>query len=101
MQLSTLVLPAPFGPINAKSSPRSTVKDPSSSTTRPPNRKLRWLTVSSAIPSLRAAVLLEVTKGPTLSTRMNEIELLNVLRIATTRQNACKHDTAVLHHVSI
>src|SRR5579884_2734345 len=101
MQLSTLVLPAPFGPINAKSSPRSTVKDTSSSTTSPPNRKLRWLTVSSAIPSPRAAVLLDVTIGPTLTTRLTEIELLDVLMIPKTGPIACKHDTAVLHHVSI
>ena len=41
MQLSTLVLPAPFGPISANSSPGSTAKDTSSSTVKPPKRRLR------------------------------------------------------------
>ena len=39
MQLSTLVLPAPFGPISANSSPASTANDTPSSTVRPPKRK--------------------------------------------------------------
>src|SRR6478672_10641760 len=58
-QLSTLVLPAPFGPISATSSVRSTASVMPSSTTRPPNRSRKSSTASSAIPSPAAPILLD------------------------------------------
>jgi len=38
MELNSVVLPAPFGPMSANTSPRFTSKDTSSTATRPPNR---------------------------------------------------------------
>src|SRR5712692_2124999 len=72
-QLSTLVLPAPFGPINANSSPAPTASETPSSTVRPPKRSVRRSISSSAIPSPAAAAL----------------------------GRAVEHDPAVLHDVAV
>src|SRR5262249_38846591 len=45
MQLNTVVLPAPFGPISAVMSPRRAVKERSLIATRPPKRMLRCSTL--------------------------------------------------------
>src|SRR5215469_7465332 len=47
MQLNTVVLPAPFGPINAVILPLPTSKDRSSTATRPPKRMVKCSTRSS------------------------------------------------------
>src|SRR6266571_4390155 len=47
MTLKSVVLPAPFGPISATSSPASTLKDTRSSATTPPKRTLRSRTSRS------------------------------------------------------
>src|SRR4051794_13663257 len=52
MQLKTVVLPAPFGPISAVMCPRSAAKLRSSIATRPPKRMLRWSTVRMGASSL-------------------------------------------------
>src|SRR6266702_1633209 len=61
MQLKTVVLPAPFGPISAVMCPRWAVKLRSSTATRPPKRMLRWSTIrmgaSSLIRRLPSALL--------------------------------------------
>jgi hypothetical protein len=47
MQLNTVVLPAPLGPISAVISPRTAVKERSSTATRPPKRMVRCSTRST------------------------------------------------------
>jgi hypothetical protein len=44
MQLKTVVLPAPFGPINAVILPRAALKERSPTATMPPNRIDRCVT---------------------------------------------------------
>src|SRR5437899_1118696 len=101
MQLSTLVLPAPFGPIRANSSPLSTLSDMSSSTVRPPKRSVSPSIASSAIPSPAAAILLDVAIAPPLSSLAAEIEFLNVGMIAQPLGGAVQHDLAGFHHVGV
>src|SRR6516164_8005592 len=48
MQLNTVVLPAPFGPISAVISPRRAANEKSLTATRPPKRMLRCSTRSTA-----------------------------------------------------
>src|SRR5436305_3097011 len=102
MQLSTLVLPAPFGPISANSSPRSTRNDTWSSTCRPPKCNDSASTSSSAIPSPGAAILLDsAIAAPFRAAGLAEIELLDVAVLAQSRAVAIEHDTAVLQHVAV
>src|SRR5262245_19514400 len=101
MQLSTLVLPAPFGPISGSSSPRSTPSDTRSSTCRPPNRRLNAETASSAIPSPGAAILLHGAVAAPFRAGLAEIELLDVAMRAQPRAVAVEHDAAVLQHVAM
>src|SRR5688572_4932123 len=99
-QLSTLVLPAPFGPISANSSPAATASETPSSTVRPPKRSMRRSISSSAIPSPAAAILLHVAITAALAAAAAEIELLDVGMTAQTAGRAVEHDAAVLHHVA-
>src|SRR6516165_2633560 len=100
-QLSTLVLPAPFGPISANSSPAATASDTPSSTVRPPKRKVRRSISSSAIPSPAAAILLHLAITPALAALEAEIEFLDV-RVATQALGrAVEHDPPVLHDVAV
>src|SRR3569832_1237137 len=101
MQLSTLVLPAPFGPISASSSPGAREKETPSSTGRPPKRRDRFSTGSSAIPPPRPAVLLDVAIATALTGCLPEVEFLHVLVALEALAAAIQHDTAVLHHVSV
>src|SRR5690242_13722529 len=101
MQLSTLVLPAPFGPISASSSPGAAAKETSSSTTSPPNRRVRRSTTSSAIPPPAPAILLDVAIAAPRSGRSAEVELLHVGMLAQPLGGAVEHDAAVLHHVAV
>jgi hypothetical protein len=48
MQLNTVVLPAPFGPISAVISPWFAVNETSFTAVRPPNRMVRCSTRNSA-----------------------------------------------------
>src|SRR5262245_8987144 len=101
-QLSTLVLPAPFGPISANSSPGSTPSDTPSSTVRPPKRSVRPSIASSAIPSPAAAILFDVAVAPALlSAGAAEIELLDVGVAAQPLRGPVEHDAAALHHVAV
>src|SRR5262245_33595845 len=104
-QLSTLVLPAPFGPIRANSSPASTASDTPSSTTSPPKRSVRRSMASSAIPSPAAAILLDVAVAPPLAALpaalAAEIEFLDVGMAAQALRRSVEHDAAVLHHVAV
>src|SRR5262245_34541548 len=101
MQLSTLVLPAPFGPISANSSPASTANETESRTVSPPKRSVRRSSASSAIPSPAAAVLLDVAIAPALAADLAEIELLDVGMTAQPLGAAVEHDAAVLHDVGM
>src|SRR5262245_18757849 len=101
MQLSTLVLAAPFGPIRANSSPAATANDTPSRTVRPPKRSVRRSTANSAIPSPAAAVLLDVAVAAALAGSLAEVELLDVAMLAQALGGAVEHDAAVLHHVGV
>src|SRR5262249_37938525 len=100
-QLSTLVLPAPLGPMSANSSPCSTARDTPSSTVRPPKRRVRCSTASSAIPSPAAAVLLDVAVAPAFAAGAAEIEFLDIGMAAQALGCAVEHDAAALHHVAV
>src|SRR5215831_3993163 len=100
-QLSTLVLPAPFGPISANSSPAPSASDTPSSTVRPPNRSVRRSTSSSAIPSPAAAILLDLAIAPSFATLAAQIEFLDIGMPAQALGRAVEHDATVLHHVGV
>src|SRR5262245_28442570 len=101
MQLSTLVLPAPFGPISANSSPGLTANEMPSSTTSPPNRSVSRSSSSSAIPPPAAAVLLHVPIASALAAGLAEIELLDFGMAAQPCGIAIEHHAAVLHHIAV
>src|SRR6185503_6926932 len=102
MQLSTLVLPAPLGPISANSSAGSTANDTASSTARPPKRRLKPSMSSSAIPSPAAAVLLDgAVAAPLAAARLPQIEFLHVGMAGEALAVAVEHDAAVLHDVAV
>src|SRR5947209_3042930 len=102
MQLSTLVLPAPLGPMRANSSPAATVNETLSRTVSPPKRRVRPSIANSAIPSPAAAIRLDVAVAPAFAAaRLAEVELLDVPVLTQPLGGAVEHDPAVLHHVSI
>src|SRR5215470_4360383 len=101
MQLSTLVLPAPLGPMSAKSSFGSTEKDTSSSTVNPPKRKLKSWTSRSAIPPPRSAILLDVPVRTAIPVGLSEIELLHVLVALQSIAITIQDDPAVPQNVGI
>src|SRR5262252_2565023 len=100
-QLSTLVLPAPFGPISANSSPAATASETRSSTVRPPKRRVRPSMSSSAIPSPAAAILLDVAIASSLAALAAEIEFLHVRVLAQALSRAVEHDAAVFHDIAV
>src|SRR5687768_1444442 len=101
MQLSTEVLPAPFGPIRATSSPGFASRLTSSNTFSPPNASDTERSASSAIPAAAAAVLLDVAVAAPLPARAAEVELADVLVREELLRRAVEHDAAVLHDVGI
>src|SRR2546430_4118989 len=101
MQLSTLVLPAPFGPTKANSSPGRVANDTSSRTLKPPKRSVRRSTARSAIPSPAAAILLDGAVAPALAAGVAEIEFLDVRVAPEPRAVAVEHDAPVLHDVAV
>src|SRR5215470_7688703 len=102
MQLSTLVLPAPYGPISASSSAGSTASDTPSSTVSPPKLKRSSSISSSAIPSPIASVLLHLPVAAARSLlRLAEVELLYVRMVAEAGGIAVENDAAVLQHVAV
>src|SRR5262245_20230293 len=102
MQLKTEVLPAPFGPINANSSPGSTANETLSRTTRPPKRSVSAEISISAIPSPAAAILLDAAiAAPVAAGRLSEIEFLNVAMRAQPCGVAVEHHAAVLQHIAV
>src|SRR5215216_6651819 len=101
MQLSTLVLPAPFGPMRANSSPAATANDTLSRTVRPPKRSVRPAIANSAIPSPAAAIRLDVAVAPAFAGGLAEIELLDIAVLAQPLGRAVEHDAAVFHDIGI
>src|SRR5215475_2844192 len=101
MQLSTLVLPAPFGPIRANNSPCLTANDTLSSTVSPPKRRLRCSMASSAIPPPRAAILLNVAVGAPLTSGLAQIDFLDVLMTFESFAIPIEDDASVLHDLSV
>src|SRR5262249_4311639 len=100
-QLSTLVLPAPFGPMSANSSPAATASETRSSTVRPPKRSVSWSMSSSAIPSPAAAILLDVAIASSLAAFAAEIEFLHVRVPAQALSRAVEHDAAIFHDIAV
>src|SRR5262245_14129217 len=100
-QLRRLVLPAPFGPMRANSSPASTASDTLSRTVSPPNRSVRASMANSAIPSPGAAILLDVAIAPASTGHVPEIEFLDVAMLAQALGAAVEHDAAVLEHIAV
>src|ERR1700687_137576 len=102
MQFSTLVLPAPLGPIRASNSPASIASDMPSSPPRPPNRKRSESIVSSAIPPPTAAILLDAPIAPAIAAgRLPEIEFLDIAVRAQPRALAVEYDPAVFEHITV
>src|SRR5690242_9605278 len=101
MQLRTLVLPAPFGPMSANSSPCSTANDTSSRTVSPPKRRLRCSMASSAIPPPRALILFDVAVGAPLTGGLTQVELLDVPMALQPFTISIEDDASVLHHISV
>src|SRR5256885_17054047 len=100
MQFSTLVLPAPFGPMRASSSPASTVNDTPSRTFRPPNARWSARSSSSAIPASRAAVLLDLAIAAARA-RAAEIELGDIGVRAPAPRWAVGHHPAGFPHITL
>src|SRR4051812_537788 len=99
MQLRMLVLPAPFGPMSASSSPLLAWNETSCSTRRPPKASDTDFSSSSAIPPSAAAILLHVAVA--LARAAAKVELLDVLVRAQALGRAIEHDPAVFHHVAV
>src|SRR5438874_5975902 len=100
MQLSTLVLPAPFGPMSASSSPVSSANETPSSTLRPPKARCSSRSSSSAIPAAAPAVLLHLAVAAPRAAAA-EIELRDVGMRTQPLGSAVEHHAAVLHHVAV
>src|SRR3954464_1770335 len=114
MQFSTLVLPAPFGPMSASSSRASRAKEMPSSTRSPPKARRSSRSSSSAIPAAAAAILLDVAVAAARAGAA-EIELRDAgpraaspeinpraVRVrAQPRGRAIEPHPAVLHHVAV
>src|SRR5262245_18200517 len=102
MQLSTLVLPAPLGPISATSSAGPTASETCCSTFSPPKARLKSSTSSSAIPSPIAPVLLDIAIATALpARRLSKIEFAHVGMCAEPRGTAVEHDAAVFQDVAV
>src|SRR5580704_14285300 len=102
MQLSTLVLPAPFGPISASSSPASTCSDTSLRTARPPKLSERCSTASSGIRPLTCRGLPQRPIGAALiAARLTEIRFLNFAPAAQFGGSAFEDDAAGFKHVAV
>src|SRR5215475_2869256 len=103
-QFSTEVLPAPFGPISANSSPGCAANDTPSRTCSPPKasetasiRNVGRLSIPAAAP----AVLLDVAIAAAALAAAAEIELADILVTAQPLGRAVEDDAAVLDHVAV
>src|SRR5438270_7006130 len=104
-QLKIDVLPAPLGPMMAKSSPWSVVKLTLARAATPPKRRVTSVASSrgaisptpSRAPPLLAAVGLDVAEGPPPGLAHAEVELLHVLVGQQLLAGAVLHDATVLH----
>src|SRR5207237_6113298 len=100
MQLSTLVLPAPFGPMSASSSPLSSANETPSSTLRPPKARCSSRSSSSAIPAAAPAVSLHLAvAAPHAAAAV--IYLRDVGVRTQPLGSAVEHHVAVLHPVAV
>src|SRR4029453_17048533 len=102
MQLSTLVFPAPLGPISATSSAGPTSSEILSSTWSPPKARLKSSTSSSAIPSPIAPVLLDLAiAAPLPAGGLSQIEFAHVGMAAEPGRAAIEHDAAVFQDIAV
>src|SRR5215510_2327387 len=103
-QFSTEVLPAPFGPISANSSPGCAANDTPSRTCSPPKASETASIRNvgpSPIPAAAPAVLLDVAVAAAALAAAAEIELADVLVTAQPLGRAVEDDAAVLDHVAV
>src|SRR4029453_4011655 len=106
---SKVVLPAPFGPMTDRISPRRTSRLTRLTAWTPPNDLETWGISSCALmarasrePPLATLVVLHVAVALPLSDAgQSEVELLDVLVLADRLHVAVQHDPAVLHHVHV
>src|SRR5450756_1978250 len=105
MQLRRLVLPAPFGPIRAKSTPLYTFRETSSRIFSPPMERLTpsiRRSIGLSIPPSRSSVLLDITITRSgFPAALSQIELLDVLMIQKCPGASGKYDTAIFDHITI
>src|SRR6516165_1322133 len=102
MQLSTLVLPAPLGPIRQNSSPASTANEMPSRTASPPKRRRRSMSSSSAIPSPAAAILFDLAiAAPRAPVAGAEIEFLDIAMRAQARRVTVEHHAAIFQDIGV
>src|SRR3990172_7434152 len=103
-QFRTEVLPAPFGPISANSSPGRASNDTPSRTCSPPKASETASTCKvgpSPIPAPAPAVLLDLAVAAAALAAAAEIELADVLVAAQPLGRAVEDDAAVLDHVAV
>src|SRR5437867_3020712 len=106
--LSSVVLPAPLGPITERISPRGTSRLTRVTACTPP-KALDTSRISSCElmpgsrePSLASPVVLHVAVALALPhARQSEVELLDVLVVGDRLRVAVEHDAPVLHHVAV
>src|SRR5690349_4736291 len=102
MQLSTLVLPAPLGPIRASSSAGATLSEIPSRTVSPPKARCKSSMASSAIPPPIAAVLLDLAIAAALSGGGSpEVELGDVGVLGEPGGAAVEHDAAIFQDIAV
>src|SRR5262245_24039372 len=102
MQLSTLVLPAPLGPISANNSAGPTPSETLSRTVSPPKARSSPSMASSAIPPPIAAVLLDLAIAAAVSGGgLAEVELSDIGVLGEPGGAAIEHDAAVFQDIAV
>src|SRR4029077_20364891 len=102
MQLSTLVLPAPLGPISANSSAGPTPSEMPSRTVSPPKARCKASMASSAIPPPIAAVLLDLAIAAAVpGGGLPEVELGDIGVLGEVGGAAVEHDAAVFQDIAV
>src|SRR5438045_239308 len=103
-QFSTLVLPAPLGPMRHSNSASRVANDKSCNTRRPPNARPTSRTsrqLLSAIPAAVTAVLLDFAVAALPLAAQAKVELADVRVLAQGIRRAGEHDATVLEHVCV
>src|SRR4029453_13051838 len=103
MQLSTLVLPAPLGPISANNSAGPTSSEMPSRTVSPPKARCKASMASSAIPPPIATVLfdLAIAAAAVPGGGLPEVELGDIGVLGEPGGAAVEHDAAVFQDIAV